>query len=507
MQNEDRAVPLTARQKRALQQRGDIHDPASLKKQAGERGYEKLLDDKEAVANFKGQTLRELIRDHGAGVKCLFRKGELHVVLPTHKEMCDNLESGSLKLASNTHTVAVAARQMGRTIELCTWKEDGSIQPLAGTKNKFFPGAQEREGAAIKLAFIPGKDDQPGHYAPLVKSVEGKWQLCRIKASKRNDACFAQSMLFVQACEKHGYQQAMRDACCVKKQEEYYRFLGRFARRDPHVKSMYLQGSSVKTSRVVGGSESQREALAEKFKQLLEKQAKHLSPELLKQMAEKYALSFIHQIETAELTKNMSAQSLAKQAQRPDLAFFSDPETNEERKKLERHMREDVFGFHNKEAPTASKQPNDLAHPVYFGLNILEDNHGAAPFYSGMFQFAGREGNKYFGHHLVVEPDPQHLLSYYYTDTLQDFNHNGRKKLSISTSRKDLWEKMPMHYVTDEVLEKFMSTDPASRGVYKTNSYLEAHVHRGTTPLCKRHIKKVALDFNDPHLGCFSIYQ
>ena len=52
----------------------------------GVPSYDKLLDDKDAVKNFKGQTLRELLRDHGSGVKCLIRKGEMHVVLPTHKD-------------------------------------------------------------------------------------------------------------------------------------------------------------------------------------------------------------------------------------------------------------------------------------------------------------------------------------------------------------------------------------------------------------------------------------
>ena len=261
----------------------------------GSRSYEKLLDDREAVQNFKGQSLRALLREHGPAVKILFREGGLHVVLPTHKdpgsivfcwegeklfncvqfqnsreclypmdqqdtmpwpwvenqEMCDNLERGDVKVASNTHTVSVAAMKLGRPIELFTLK-NGDIQPLTGTKSKFFPNGHP-DGEAVKLAWFPGKGDEPGHYAPLIRHQDGKWQAIKISQDAGSrDACFAQSMLFAESyrrdkCEK----KAMAAATTNDELKKYYRSLGRFARKDPNVKSMYLTGSSVKRNRVV----------------------------------------------------------------------------------------------------------------------------------------------------------------------------------------------------------------------------------------------------------------
>ncbi len=60
-------------------------------------------------------------------------KGELYVVLPTHKEMCDNIMSGSAKLVSN-HTIAIAATKVGATIEIYNPPDaQGNISLVEGT--------------------------------------------------------------------------------------------------------------------------------------------------------------------------------------------------------------------------------------------------------------------------------------------------------------------------------------------------------------------------------------
>ena len=59
-------------------------------------------------------------------------------------------------------------------------------------------------------------------------------------------------MLFAQAFKQHGCAtKAMEVASDTSKQNQYYQCLGRFARKDPCVKAIYLQGSSVKSNRVV----------------------------------------------------------------------------------------------------------------------------------------------------------------------------------------------------------------------------------------------------------------
>ena len=272
-----------------------------------------------------------------------------------------------------------------------------------------------------------------------------------------------------------------------------------FIRHTLQVKMMYLGGSSVKKNRVIGGFTEKE--LVEKFRRRLAE--KKPGDRTLDQQAQMYARHFINQIESADLTLNMKAGSIARLAGTPELRIFADPNTisnepdREARKKLESHMRDDTYGAHGQKAPVPGEKPNDLAHPVYLAVNVLDDPHGGAPTYSGAVG-VDAQGMKYFGHHLVIRPDAQqHLLSYYFTDTLQKFNQ-AKQKLDIATDRKQLWQKAPIQYASDEYLDKFMSVDPNSRGQYKHNQYFEAHVHRGTTHLDKRHIQKVVLDYRDP---------
>lgn len=67
-QNEGKICPLTDAQKRALEIRGDINDPEKLKAELGEEKYKALIEDEDALENFKGTSIKKLMDEHGTAV-------------------------------------------------------------------------------------------------------------------------------------------------------------------------------------------------------------------------------------------------------------------------------------------------------------------------------------------------------------------------------------------------------------------------------------------------------
>jgi preprotein translocase subunit SecA len=248
-QHADRVVPITARQKKALEARGDIikleeiKDPSFLKAE---------------VTNFGGETLEKLQREHGSNIHVMIKDGKIYTVLPTYKQFCSNIQSSNLKLAGELH-VKMAATQAGRNIEVVSADIDGSktlihhekgpgtVEPISGSK----PGKE-----SYKIAFIEGENGKSGHYAPVIKDKDGNWKVVRdiVQTSNTQDACFAQTMVYLKEHEKSDHLTAKTHAEVPEKITQYNKSLGKFAKHNKAVKSYYLQGTTVKNDRIVGGT-------------------------------------------------------------------------------------------------------------------------------------------------------------------------------------------------------------------------------------------------------------
>ncbi|UCM86433.1 MAG: hypothetical protein LF885_07155 (plasmid) [Rickettsia endosymbiont of Culicoides impunctatus] len=250
-QHADRVLPITARQKKALELRDEIikieniKDPSFLKAE---------------VTNFVGETLENLQKEHGANLHVMIKNGNIYAVLPTYKQLCDNIQSGNLKLAGELH-IKMAATQVGREIEVVSANIDDSKTLIHHEKGPGIVkpiGASKSKNESYKIAFIEGENGNAGHYTPVIEDQDGNWKVIRDidQIAKTKDACFGQTMAFLKEYEKTGSLESAK-ACAENpsKVAQYNKSLGKFAKHNKAIKAHYLQGTTVKSNRIVGGAD------------------------------------------------------------------------------------------------------------------------------------------------------------------------------------------------------------------------------------------------------------
>ncbi|WP_375326319.1 hypothetical protein [Candidatus Tisiphia endosymbiont of Nemotelus uliginosus] len=252
-QRADSIVPITTRQKKALELRGeiikieDIKNPSVLKAE---------------VANFVGETVETLQKEHGSNVNVMIKDGKIYAVLPTFKQFCDNIQSGNLKVAGTLH-IKMAATQAGRNIEVVSEDIDGSktlIQHEKGPGTVVPIGGFKAGQESYKIAIIEGEEGELAHYAPVIKDPDGNWKVINIaQTAETKDACFGQTMTFLKEYEKNSdLEEAKRYAEDSNKVSEYYSSLGKCVKYNKAIKDKYLQGTTVKSDRIIGGRISRR---------------------------------------------------------------------------------------------------------------------------------------------------------------------------------------------------------------------------------------------------------
>lgn len=246
-QNPERISRLTSRQKKALELRGDIFLAEDI-------DNSDIL--KASVANFPGETIESLRKEHGPNVGIVIKDNEIYVVLPTFNQFADNIINGKVNVVGGLQR-KIAANLAGRGIDVVNENIDGSesfehhekvpetIKPMGGVKN----------GENYKIAFIEGGEGKVGHYAPVIKDKDGKWKVIKNLAQEKDtkDACFGQCMIFLKEFEKKGETEARSYAENSVNVTNYYKELGKHAKHNDAFKELYLSGLTVKRNRLVGG--------------------------------------------------------------------------------------------------------------------------------------------------------------------------------------------------------------------------------------------------------------
>lgn len=241
---------LTAKKTRALEQMGHLFsvdklDPA-------------LLNQK--VANLGGPSIKELLNQHGDGVKLGMRNGKLHAVVPDYKQYMDHVANG--KFAGPMH-LKLAAEKLGASIEIVD--ASNGFKPHKAAPNGGVIGPihkKEDGGPTFKLAYIePKKAGEVGHYAPVIE-VNGRPKVIDISQdANTQDKCFAQTMLFLQqhqsgkikaANQAHDYGITKQDINDFNKQ------LAKLGRGHQGLRQDYHNGLTLKHSELVGGAKVRR---------------------------------------------------------------------------------------------------------------------------------------------------------------------------------------------------------------------------------------------------------
>ncbi|CAF4943418.1 unnamed protein product, partial [Rotaria sp. Silwood1] len=176
---------LSSRKKRALEQLGCLSDVKNMSPQ--------VL--KEKVSNLNGESIQNLIKQHGDNVKIAIRNGKLYAVLPTYKEYMDNIESG---IYAGPMHFKLAAEKFKAPIEVLD--PENGFQPHADAPDGgiIYP-TKISSDKPIKVAFIKSnKKGDVGHFAPVIE-VNGELRVANINQDvDTTDQCFAQTMLFIE---------------------------------------------------------------------------------------------------------------------------------------------------------------------------------------------------------------------------------------------------------------------------------------------------------------------
>ncbi|CAF5168739.1 unnamed protein product, partial [Rotaria magnacalcarata] len=153
---------LSSRKKRALEQLGCLSDVKNMSPQ--------VL--KEKVSNLNGESIENLIKQHGDNVKIAIRNGKLYAVLPTYKEYMDNIEPG---IYAGPMHFKLAAEKFKAPIEV--------LDPENGFQLH---------------ADAPDGEGDVGHFAPVIE-VNGELRVANINQDvDTTDQCFTQTMLFIE---------------------------------------------------------------------------------------------------------------------------------------------------------------------------------------------------------------------------------------------------------------------------------------------------------------------
>lgn len=241
-QGEARISKLTARQKKGLEKAGLIINVNELPSE--------LLEVE--VANLGGQTLSKLKRDNGDDVRVLVEDGQVYGILPTHKQLCNSIASGNVKLVSN-HQILMAATQLGISIDIREVNPDDSLGAPISIMNPL--GSKGQQSQSMMIGFVKGENGKPGHYQPYILDEAGNWKAVHIGQDRNTvESCFAQTMIFYQNYSRTGnVEEALALAQNKDEIGKYYKNLGKFAKFNKYLKDNYLKGATVKRDNIIGG--------------------------------------------------------------------------------------------------------------------------------------------------------------------------------------------------------------------------------------------------------------
>ncbi|CAF0927919.1 unnamed protein product [Rotaria sordida] len=236
---------LNSRKKRALEQLGALIDVKNLNPQ--------VL--KENVSNLNGQSIENLIKQHGDNVKIAVKNGKLLAVLPTYKEYMDNIEMGIF--AGPMH-LKLAAEKFKMSIEILD-PENGFQPHTDAPDGGMIHSTKSSNEKPIKMAHIKSKEKgTAGHFAPVIE-VDGEYKIVQIKQNTdTTDKCFAQTMLFIQKYNEGNIKDIDFDSTHdfgISKDDinKFNKGLAQLGRSSRSMRQVYNQGLTLEHPEFLGG--------------------------------------------------------------------------------------------------------------------------------------------------------------------------------------------------------------------------------------------------------------
>eukprot|EP01084_Bolivina_argentea_P203341 347324_1 len=257
---------LTDKKLRLLQKMGKLIDAKDIKNEA-------ILQHK--VANLCRQSVDQLIKQHGDGVRLVIKDQKMYAMIPSFTEFTESTKQGNFAGPMN---VKIASEYYGQNIKILDAAnnfrphkhapENGLITPM-DSKRKQKASTSE----CLSLAYFQGDNESGniGHYAPIIRDEHGNCKVIDLPQSdKTKNKCFPQCMLFLEMYNnkiKNGQSKESINIEEIKQHvmddnsnhiTKFNSILAKTARQSKQFKNYYENGITLKHSDFIGGQKRKR---------------------------------------------------------------------------------------------------------------------------------------------------------------------------------------------------------------------------------------------------------